>query len=37
MNGFPLDYDKIYKVGMNEYVGKGGDGYTCLTDCKEYI
>lgn len=37
MNGNPLDDDRVYKVAMTEYIGKGGDGYTFLAECKEYI
>lgn len=37
INGFALNYDKEYRVGMADYAAKGGDGYTFLADCREYI
>lgn len=37
VNGVPLDETHVYKIGMSQYVGQGGDGYTFLADCKDYI
>ena len=37
VGSLPLDYDKVYKVAVMGYVGKGGDGFTFVADCVDLI
>ena len=37
VNGHPLQLDKTYTLATNDYVAKGGDGYTMFKDAKRLI
>jgi 5'-nucleotidase/UDP-sugar diphosphatase len=37
VGGAPLDLDKIYKVTTNDFVARGGDGYTMFRDAKRLL
>jgi 2',3'-cyclic-nucleotide 2'-phosphodiesterase (5'-nucleotidase family) len=32
VDGVPLDESRIYRVATNDYMARGGDGYTMLRD-----
>jgi len=37
VNGQPLDCNKTYVVAINDYMGRGGDGYTMFKDAPRII